>query len=404
MIHVWSDPVIRAPLFGSIALALAVSLMGGWLFVRRRTLIGEALSHASYPGVALAIFFTPWIPLESTVLLFAAISALIGLWLVHLLKHELRIKEDAALCFVLATFFGMGTLVASIIQVTHPSLFRQIPIYLYGQAATMDDTHLYLYACFALIVIGGVLLCYRPLLVLSFDREFGKASSLPLKWIDGLFVLFVAFAVVLGMRSLGIILLSALMIAPPIAARQFTHHLPTMLLLSACFGMASGCIGTLVSLSGLPTGPCVVLVASGFALFALGFAPRRGVIFRILRAYRFRMRAQQENLLKALWALPAGEHKAPRWLWWWMKQRRWIDAGHRLTPLGVKKGARIVRLHRLWEAYLVHSLGMGVDRVHHNAEEMEHVLTPQLEEELTRLLADPCFDPHAQPIPKLEGA
>ncbi|MBS0623165.1 MAG: metal ABC transporter permease [Verrucomicrobia bacterium] len=402
MIDFLLDPVLRAPLWGSTCLALAVSLIGVLLFVRRSTLVGETLSHASYPGVMVAIFFAPWIGLESIVLVFATLSALIGFWFIHLLREKLRVKEDSALCFVLATFFGMGTLLASVIQVIHPVLFRQVPVYLYGQAATMQDQHLYIYAVFACAVVLWIILCYRPLLVGSFDRNFiySPHQRFMRSAIDVSLLIFVALAVVMGMRSLGIILLSALMIAPPIAARQFTHRLPRMFILSGAFGMLSGFVGTLLSLSGLPTGPCIVLVASSLALLSLLFAPQNGVIFRLIRISLFRSRIRQENVLKALWCKKIP--RAPWWVWWVLARKGWIDSQHQLTETGRRQGARIVRLHRLWEAYLVYSLGMGRDQVHQNAEDMEHLLTPQLEQELEQLLAHPEFDPHAQPIPSRE--
>jgi manganese/zinc/iron transport system permease protein len=79
------------------------------------------------------------------------------------------------------------------------------------------------------------------------------------------------------------------------------------------------------------------------------------------------------------------------------------DGSLQLTESGEREGARIVRLHRLWELYLVDVLGMGVERVHRSAEEIEHILTPELEERLSRILNDPSEDPHHQPIPPAEA-
>ncbi|MCH9609289.1 MAG: Manganese transport system membrane protein MntC [Chlamydiales bacterium] len=394
------DPVLRAPLLGSMLMALIASLIGVLLFVRKRTLIGEALSHASYPGVTLAILISGWISAEWVILLAAFISSLLGFGLINFLKKRLKVKEDAALSFVLATFFGMGTLVASIVSRTHSFQFRQIQVFLYGQAATMGDGHVLFYALFALFVIALLVVFYRSFLVCSFDPHFAKISQLGSKVIESLFLATVAASVVIGIRSVGVIMMAALFIAPPIAARQFTNTFSKMFWLSALFGVTSGFLGTFLSLSGLPTGPMIVLVASLIALFSLLFAPKRGVVIRYLRVLRFRMVCVEENLLKALWhqklvKLSPLNHFLFRW-------RGWIDQEGHLTELGKSLGARVVRAHRLWEAYLVYSLGMGISQVHHNAEEMEHLLTPELEEELTKLLDDPKQDPHAQPIPPRE--
>lgn len=391
------DAVLRAPLFGTAALCFAISVLGVLLFIRRRSLVGEVLSHASYPGVTLAIFFAPWLSFGPTILVFATLFALLGFWVVHLLKTQLGIKEDAALTFVLATFFGMGTLLASIVQATHPTLFRQIPVYLYGQAATIQDSQMLLYGFFAKVVCSFVFVFYRPLQLLSFDPNFAKISRLPVRLLDGGLILLVSLCVVLGMRALGVILLAAMMVAPATAARQYTNNLFKMLMIAALFGMGSGFAGTLLSLTGLPTGPCIVLISCLGAILSLLFAPKRGLLFRGLRICRFKMKIQQENVIKALWhhRLP----KAPFWLWWRLRVKGWVDAHHHLTKKGERKGAHVVRLHRLWEAYLVSSLGMGTDQVHSCAEEMEHVLTPELEAQLTQLLDDPTYDPHAKPIP-----
>lgn len=399
--RIFTDPILRAPLWGVVILSLPISLLGVWLFVRRRALIGEVLAHASYPGVLIAIFLAPLFHFSWMILLCALGSSLIGLVCIHFLKEQLRIKEDAALSFVLSTFFGVGTLLASIVQSTHPVLFAQIPMYLYGQAATMQDQYLIGYGCFSVLVVALLFICYRPLLILSFDRIFAQALRPSVRHMDLLLWLLIACAVVLGMRSLGVILLSALMIAPATAARQFTHDLSSIFVLSGLFGMLSGFIGVLLSLSGLPTGPCIVLTACVIALGALCFAPNRGALFRLVRQGIFRLKILEENVVKGLWQNRSVE--APWWVWSYLKFKGLIDDSRQLTSLGLSRGAYVVRLHRLWEVYLVRSLGMNTDQVHACAEQMEHVLTEDLEKELTALLGHPLVDPHAKPIPVSDG-
>ncbi len=396
MIHFFTDPVLRAPTIGSILMALCASLVGVLLFVRKRTLVGEALSHASYPGVTLAIFLAPFLRFEWAILLGAFLSALAGFWLINFLKTQLRVKEDAALCFVLATFFGIGTTIASLAQAIHPAQIQQIQVFLYGQAATMTEQHVMVYGGLAGLIVLLLILFYRQLLVLSFDPKFGQTNP----WVERCFVAIVALAVVIGIRSVGVIMMAALFIAPPIAARQFTNRLPYMFMLSAIFGVLSGFLGNVFSASGLPTGPMIVIVASFFALSALLFAPNRGLIIRYIRILRFRFRSHEENLLKALWRQK--ELAMPWWIRLHLRFLGFLDREGQLTAKGKRRGAHIVRLHRLWEAYLVYSLGMGSERVHQSAEEMEHLLTDELEEELSKLLDNPREDPHAQPIPPRE--
>lgn len=426
-IDFFTDPVLRAPTIGSMLMCLAASLVGVIVFVRKRSLLGEALSHAAYPGVTGAIvcagLFSFHEGLPFLILLGAGISSLAGFFLIDFLESRLRVSDDASLCFVLAFFFGIGITIASYAQNTYTTLFRQIQTYLYGQAATMTDMHIVAYGALAFLVIGSIILFYKEILVLSFDRSFAEASGMASKFIRVLFVFLVVAAVVIGIRSVGVILMSAMLIAPAAAARQFTNRLSRMFLLSALFGLFSGFFGTYLSVifPGMPTGPMIVLVAGSIALYALLFAPERGLLIRYWRAMRFRTLQMQENLLKLLWRVSCqGEKvlnfeaiaKGQACSAWRIRVllirlcvRGWLNkngSNYQLTDAGVKHGGRIIRLHRLWEVYLVNALGLGVERVHKSAEEMEHILTPELEHKLTELLDDPKQDPHHQPIPARE--
>jgi manganese/zinc/iron transport system permease protein len=172
----------------------------------------------------------------------------------------------------------------------------------------------------------------------------------------------------------------------------------------------------------LPTGPMIVIVATSICIFALLFASERGMLVRLWRASRFRFTCICENILKTMWrqgpyALLSLEQIAKyqsistlylRFLLWRMARNRWIvkekNQLYHLTADGRFRAQKIVRLHRLWEVYLVNYIGLGVERVHCNAEEIEHILTPQLESQLIHLLEDPKHDPHQQPIPPRERA
>lgn len=430
------DPVLRAPTLGSMLMCLSAALVGVIVFVRKRSLLGEALSHASYPGVAIGIILAGIYSLEKSipwmVLGGAFIFSLAGYWLVSLLQRKLKLASDAALCFVLSSFFGLGITLASYAQAFHTHLFRQVQAYLYGQAATMMDQHILIYALFCLVVIASIFLFFKEILATSFDAQFARTSNIATKGVDLLICLLTAGAVVIGIRSVGVILMSAMLIAPALAARQFTNRLSKMFFLAGGFGLISGFFGNYLSVQvsesfkapiSLPTGPMIVLSAGMITLYALLFAPERGLVIRFWRVARFRAHRIQENLLKTIWRLSL-EGRHPVLFKTILEQQgfskiyvrallcklRWhkllVKEGksYLMTSKGLKEGIRIVRLHRLWEAYLVNSLGLGVECVHKSAEEMEHVLTPELEAKLTELLDDPKQDPHNQPIPSYKEA
>lgn len=406
------DSLLRGPLFGSLFMAQAASLMGVFLFVRKRSLLGETLSHATYPGVAAGAFLAALLNLEDFLTLFILVGGLMTAFLGVALLPSLcrKMKNDTALCLILASFFGVGVVLTSALQAIYPKQIKCMQSYLYGQAATMQDIHIVLYGAFFLLVCALICFFFKELKLLAFDAKFCEFSVGSFKWIDRLFLFLVAFATVLAMRSVGVVLLSALLIAPAVSARQWTDRFFWMLVLAVFFGGASAFSGTLASLKwGLPTGPLIVLAAAFFAVLSLLFAPKRGLALRYFRIMRFRWSCLEENILKNLWRHPEvtffdlkksfGLNAYTLFLMRFsFKVKGWIAKG-RPTAKGLKKAEKVVRLHRLWEVYLVDYLGMGVEKVHTSAEEMEHILTPDLEKQLTAILNNPQQDPHAQPIP-----
>lgn len=438
----FTDPILRAPTLGCMFMCLAASLMGVVVFLRKQSLIGEALAHASYPGVILGVLVAGILSIQESqelelsilALIGAFLTSLLGLWAIQALEKRLRVPSDAALCFILSTFFGIGLTIASEVQFSFTSLYKQVLTYLYGQAATMTDIHIAIYGVLALLVILMIVFLYKELQIITFDRQYAKSLGLRVNSINtGLFIL-VVLAVIIGIRSVGVVLMSAMLIAPAVAARQFTNRLSILFALAAFFGMLSGFLGNYFSVQLtealaysypaariiLPTGPMIVLVATAICVGALLFAPERGLLVRLWRIARFRYTCICENILKIMWRIdPKGEisldqiakyQTISRFYLKFILQRMvlngWIQLKkhhfYQLTIDGQQRAAKIVRLHRLWEVYLANYLGIGGERVHRNAEEMEHILTPELEYELTLLLNDPKQDPHHQPIPARE--
>jgi manganese/zinc/iron transport system permease protein len=426
------DPVLRAPTIGSMLMCLSAALIGVVIFLRKQSLVGESLSHAAYPGVIFGVIFSGLLEWNETntlgvpflIMTGAFLTALLGLWMIHLLVTKVGVRADAALCFVLSTFFGIGLTFASRIQFTNTALYKQSINYLYGQAATMTDIHILTYGILSFSIIAALVVFYKEIQAITFDRDFAKSMNIPVNAIDFLVFILVVFSVVVGIRSVGVVLMSAMLIAPAAAARQYTHRLSIMLILAGLFGLASGYFGNVLSVEAgsllnarLPTGPMIVIVAAAIATFSLLFAPERGLITRIIRIVRFRDRCLCENILKQIWrhgpkeSLSIKEMKETQnvsslFVWFACKQlvyQGWLLPGYSLTPEGQYRAAHIVRLHRLWEVYLADYLGIGVERVHRSAEEMEHIITPELEKQLTFLLKDPKRDPHHQPIPPKES-
>ena len=185
-------------------------------------------------------------------------------------------------------------------------------MFLYGQAATMTDFHIAIYGLLSASVVFFLFLFYRPIEAVQFDRNFAGSAGISVKAIEALIFLFLVLAVVIGIRSVGVILMSGMLIAPAAAARQFTNRLSTLFCLSACIGMASAFLGSFLSLEipylagsstrfSLPPGPMILLTAATFCLLSLFFAPRKGWASRLLKERRFARRCRMENILKQSW-------------------------------------------------------------------------------------------------------
>lgn len=433
----FSDPILRAPTIGCMLMCLSASVVGVLTLLKKQSLVGETLSHAAFPGTMCGILVTgfffagdpdSWAPIWTIAGSFLA--ALLGLFCVHFFETRMRIRMDSALTCVLALFFGLGVTLASRIQFSYTSLYQQALSYLYGQAATMTDEHVFLYGslCFGITLL--IVLFYKELQTVLFDASYANSLGMKVSFMQGLILFVSTLAVVIGIRSVGVVLMSAMLIAPAVTARQFTHRLYWMFFISAIIGLMSGFLGVYLSMEisqqimekepqirfSLPTGPMIVIVATFFCFMALLCAPQSGLLFRVFRRFRFRHRCLVENLLKQIWRadhplnreeLTRGDQVSSLYLSFLLRSllhHGWIQRGtsgvYMLTEDGIKRAESIVRRHRLWELYLSRYLGMGVDRVHRSAEEMEHILTPDIERELDRLLQNPTVDPHDQPIPR----
>lgn len=422
------DPVLRGPTLACMFLGALAGLVGSLNFVVRRSLVGETLSHAAYPGVAFA-FFLAYSEVDHLLLasLGAFCSSALGYWLLGKLSAQ-RFSQDAALTWVLSSSLGLGVLFVSRLQFAQPAAYLQVQNYLYGQAATMTDFHIWLYGLCFIFSLLLIMAFFKEIKSHLFDPSYAKLQQLSSFWVKQLIFVLTVFTVVVGIRGGGVVLMAALMIAPPIGARQLTSRLSQLLGVASLMGALGGILGNVLSVYVeralskqawsvvVPTGPSIALILCTMAFLLLLFSPRQGLLIRYLRIFRFKSRRLEENILKAIWRdknkVLSTERLAhflhlSRWKLWlaiwrlergcWVKRKR---GSYGLTSLGDRRAQHIVRLHRLWELYLVQVLGMGKSAVHANAEEMEHILTHEMEEELTQLLKDPTYDPHKQPIPK----
>ncbi|MBM3198439.1 MAG: metal ABC transporter permease, partial [Chlamydiae bacterium] len=245
LIDFFTDPILRAPMLGSLCMCLAASLIGVCVFLRKKSLLGETLSHASYPGLMVSALLLSYGAkgLQDrfffVFLLGAWIASMMGLLFMTKLQKKFLVKSDAALCFTLASFFGVGVLLASCLQFSHPAWYRQVQVFLYGQTATLLDEHVKIYAMFLILVLLFLLIFYRPIRIAYFDPSYAQSIGISMRKMDLCFFVLLGLGVTIAMKSIGIVLLSGMLIAPALGARQITSKLSKLLVIAAILGTLS---------------------------------------------------------------------------------------------------------------------------------------------------------------------
>lgn len=423
----FSDPSLRYALAGSMLLGLCCGLMGSFLVVRRLALMGDALSHAVLPGVAAGFL---WNMSKDHVAIFigATIAGLLGAVLVQALRSTTRHREDATLGFVLASFFGAGICLFTMIQNLPGGNKSGLDRFMFGQAAALSGGDVLLLGIVAAVVLGSVLIFYKEYAITSFDPAFARAIGLPVAAFHYLLILLLAFAIVSALQAVGVVLVSAMLVIPAASAYLLCDRLRSLLVVSALFGLLSGAVGAFFSFVGknLPTGPFMVVAAACVFVAAFFLAPRHGLLTRWLRRRRGANRIRRENTLKAIYrVLEEGNFETEQILVSDLAQQRkeTLDQIRRraeelrrhglatvsadgdavlLTPEGWQRACEIVRNHRLWELYLTHAAQMAPDRVHEDAEVIEHVLGEDTVRKLEKRLSYARKDPHGKLIPGRE--
>lgn len=417
----------RVVVIGVTLLGMAAGLIGTFMLLRKRALLGDALSHATLPGIGIAFLVMStagaegkWLP---GLLAGAAISGTLAVLAILGIVHSSRIKQDAALGIVLSTFFGLGVVVLGIITRMGAGNAAGLNSFIYGKTAAMLWSDAVLIAAAAGLVALLCLLLFKEFAGLCFDQAYSASQGAPVVLLDTLMMALVVIVTVIGLQAVGLILVIALLVIPPAAARFWTEHLPTMLIGSALIGGASGYLGAALSalLPRLPAGAVIVLVAGGLFLLSMVLGAARGVVVRTIRQQRLVRKIARQNLLRAMHELSESRPAAPgvaraellrarswsplelNWSAWSAERAGLIRrrAGERLelTAAGQAAAARIVRNHRLWEMYLISHADIAPSHVDRDADAVEHVLSPEMIAELERRIAGAAEvpSPHALP-------
>ncbi|HLS73911.1 MAG TPA: metal ABC transporter permease [Actinomycetaceae bacterium] len=274
MLELLTDHTLRTVALGAAVLGLLSGALGTFAVLRRQSLLGDALAHATLPGVVLAFLVTQE-RATPVLMVGAGLAAAAAALLITAVVRHTRIKQDAALAVVLSVFFGLGTVLLTVVASDGGAGQAGLDRFVLGQAATLVATDVQTMALLAAIALALVVACFKELTVISFDPTFARALGYRVGRIEGLLTVLLVVAIVVGIQTVGVVLVSALLITPAAAARHWTDRLGAMVLLAAVFGAVSGVVGALVSARAvdLPTGPVIVLVAT--TIFVVSLPVRR---------------------------------------------------------------------------------------------------------------------------------
>ena len=394
-------------LLGTSVLGLASGTIGVFAVLRRRSLVGDAVAHSALPGLAVSFLILgerSFLAMMAGAMVFGLFGSLSISWL----QKNTRIKADAAIGIVLSVLFGLGLMLSGIVQDDPSGRQAGLDSFLLGKTAGMVAQDLMSIFLVAANVFLFVVLFFKEFKLVSFDGSFASVQGFPALTLDAIMMGLIVITTVIGLPAVGVVLMAALLIIPAVSARFWIDNLRGMVVLSGGIGLLTGLVGTWLSsrYDDLPAGAVIVL--SGAALFVVSVfvAPKKGIFARAFRRLGTGLHIAEEHLLRAFFEIEecreVGKHRGVsmqslmqrrswsvltvRWLLWrslWSGDvKREGSDGWYLSRKGREKAADVVRRHRLWEIFLVEQASIAPDHVDRDADELEHLLTDEMIQEL----------------------
>lgn len=323
----FGDYTIQNVMMGAALLGLISGVLGSFAVLRQQSLLGDTLAHAALPGVCLGFMIAGARELSS-ILAGALFTAILAALVMLVLTRASRLKTDAGLGIALSVFFAFGVVLLTYIQGTGNASQGGLDAFLFGQAAGILRSDLYLMGGITAFSLGLVAGFWKEFKLVSFDPVFAATLGLPVVLLETVLTVTIAFAVVVGLQMVGVVLMAAMVIAPAVGARQWTRRLEHMVLLAAVFGVISGVTGALISATGqgLATGPLIILSASALVAVSILVAPERGLVWEGLKRWRDRRDLEANKVLTTLYGL-AARHKDPGY----PAEQGMIDTYHRIA-------------------------------------------------------------------------
>lgn len=331
------DYTVQNVALGAALLGISSGVLGSFAVLRQQSLLGDTMSHAALPGVCLGFIVAGSRQLGS-ILLGALITGTLAALLMLLLTRRSRLKTDAGLGAMLSVFFALGVVLLTYIQGTGNASQGGLDSFLFGQAAAILRSDLYIMGGVTLFALTLVAAFWKEFKLVTFDPGFAGSLGLPVTALEIVLTVMIALAVVIGLQMVGVVLMAAMVIAPAVAARQWSKKLEQMVVLAALVGAAGGVFGGVLSAlrRGLATGPLIVLSISALVFLSLLFAPERGLLWETAQRLRNRRQLKAQRVLTTLYGL-SERHRNPTY----KTEQGMVNAYY-----GVGTGATLGRLER----------------------------------------------------------
>lgn len=305
-----NDYTLRIVSLGSALLGIVSGVVGSFAVLKKQGLLGDAISHAALPGIAIMFIL---VQTKSTELFIvgALISGLLATVLILSIEKYTRIKMDSAMALVLSVFFGFGLVLLTYIQKIPNANQAGLDKFIFGQASSMLRADVVFVAIVGVILLLLVGLFWKEFKIVSFDSDFADSLGISSRHVSIILSSMIVVSIIIGLQTVGVILMSAMLVAPGVAARQWTDRLSVMVVLAGFFGFISGILGTLISSSigKMPTGPAIVLIVSLIVVVSLTLSPNRGLVWKFIKDYKNHKNINEDKILLDLYDLAFNHNK-----------------------------------------------------------------------------------------------